>query len=103
MGQVSRKLRRYETGYAHWCPACEEMHVLPDGWSFNSDLEEPTFLPSFLHSGYSAKHDNFVCHYILTAGVLHFQGDCTLEFRGKSVPRPLMPIELTDSTEGKPK
>jgi hypothetical protein len=38
VSQISGKLRRTSHGYSHWCPACEETHVIFDGWSFNGDL-----------------------------------------------------------------
>ena len=110
MGQVSSKLRRLEDGYGHWCPACEEMHILPDGWSFNGDLENPTFTPSFRHWMLKRVFINgkwtgewtldssgntipCVCHYILTSGQLNFCGDCTHSMAGKTVPLPLLPTE----------
>jgi hypothetical protein len=113
MGQVSSTLRRIEGGFAHWCPACEEMHRLPDGWTFDGNLEAPTFTPSFKHDGLQRvfvdghwtgewKRDAsgntipFCCHYILTAGVLNFCGDCTHALAGQAVPLPKLPDGLTD-------
>jgi hypothetical protein len=113
MSQVSSTLRRIEGGFAHWCPACEEMHRLPDGWSFDGNLESPSFTPSFKHDGIQRvfvdghwtgewKRDAvgntvpFCCHYILTAGVLNFCCDCTHSFAGQSVPLPKLPEGLTD-------
>ena len=119
MNQVSRFLRRGEGRYYHWCPACLEMHQLPDSWTFNGDLSKPTFQPSFKHTGLMRNKDANgkwigegrdawlydaegkpipeVCHYILTDGILNFCGDCTHAFAGKSVPLPELPIELQDS------
>src|SRR5208282_539368 len=51
MGQVSSTLRRVEGGFGHWCPGCNEMHILPKSWNFDGNLERPTFTPSFRHSG----------------------------------------------------
>lgn len=113
MAQVSATLRRVQGGYAHWCPACEEMHRLPDGWTFDGNLDQPTFSPSFLHSGLkreivdgrwtgawvrdlAGEPIKSVCHYILTAGVLNFCGDCTHAFAGRSVPLPALPTNLID-------
>jgi hypothetical protein len=114
MNQVSSKLRRQERGYAHWCPACKEMHGLPDGWKFDGNLENPTFTPSFKHTGVQAVKDSegkwtgewvkgpdgkalaWCCHYILTNGILNFCGDCTHEFAGKSIPLPPLPEWHTD-------
>lgn len=92
--QVSSKLRRAESSYFHWCPGCCEMHPLPDRWVFvNRDLEFPTFTPSFKHM-YS--HPHVVCHYILTAGVLNFCGDCTHALSGAAVPLPELPSHMRD-------
>jgi hypothetical protein len=114
MGQVSSKLRRATTGFMHWCEACEEMHILPDGWTFDGNLESPTFQPSFKHSGVQrvfvdgewtgewkrdadGKPIPYVCHYILTGGVLNYCGDCTHAMAGKSVPLPVLPPEMRDA------
>ncbi len=89
------------------------MHLLPDGWSFDGNFISPTFSPSFKHSGVQRvfvegrwtgdwKRDAngntipFVCHYILTAGVLNFCGDSTHSLAGKAVPLPQLPEGLTD-------
>lgn len=119
MGQVSSKLRRATQGYEHWCPACEEMHMLFDSWNFvNKDLEKPTFTPSFKHTGIKTIKVNgvwtgewerdangkgipYVCHYILTDGILHFCGDCTHSMLGP-VPLPDLPEFMTDAYLEKP-
>jgi hypothetical protein len=49
MGQVSSKMRRTERGYVHWCDACGEPHTIFDNWTFDGNLESPTFSPSFRH------------------------------------------------------
>lgn len=113
MGQVSSKLRRVSGGYAHWCPGCEEVHRLPDSWKFDGNLENPTFAPSFKHEGLEIVKVNgvwtgewvrdpggstvpFICHYILTAGVLNYCGDCTHGLKGQSIPLPELPEHLRD-------
>ncbi len=98
MSQLSAKLRGSFEEPGHWCPGCEEMHVLPwkrGGWTFDGNVDAPTFTPSFRHS-YKAELSEQVCHYILTTGVLNFCGDCTHDLAGKSVPLPDLPIELQD-------
>lgn len=113
MNQLSSKLRRYSNGHEHWCPACEEMHILPDTWKFDGNLESPTFSPSFRHSGHktinvdgrwtgewerdaNGKAIPSVCHYILTAGVLNYCGDCTHAMAGQSIPLPCIPDFVQD-------
>lgn len=77
------------------------MHILPDSWTFDGNLVAPTFSPSFKHQGGRFKKgtdesEMFVCHYILTAGVLHYCGDCTHGMSGKSVALPDLPPEYCD-------
>jgi hypothetical protein len=107
MSQVNAKLRRVEGGYAHWCPGCEEMHIL------DKNLEFPSFQPSFKHEGIQRVFINFkwtgkwkrdsagntipyLCHYVLTAGKLNYQGDCTHKLNGQVVDLPVLPDWLTD-------
>lgn len=113
MGQVSPCLRRVRGGFAHWCPGCEEIHVLPDGWSFNGDLEAPTFSPSFKHSGKqraikdgqwtgewvrdaAGNPVDWCCHYFLTKGELQFCGDSTHALAGRAVPLQALPAGFRD-------
>jgi hypothetical protein len=105
VGQVSKYLRSVQNGHAHWCPGCNEMHVIPNMWEFNGDVEKPTFSPSVkitFPKGYY-KNDVFsdkvdICHYFLTNGVLNFCGDSTHELAGKSVSLPELPEELEDAS-----
>ena len=111
--RVSAKLRRDEGGYDHWCPACEEMHHLPDSWKFDGNVAEPTFTPSFKHSFLKRVFINghwtgewardasgntipAICHYMLTAGKLEFCSDCTHAMAGKTVPLPDLPVDYAD-------
>lgn len=43
-----QKLRRVEGGYLFYCPGCDDIHIVGDGWQFNGNLESPTFSPSIL-------------------------------------------------------
>ena len=116
MAQISTKLRKIQGGYAHWCPGCEEMHQLPDSWTFDGNLENPTFSPSFKHTGVQTVIVNgewtgewvrdasgnavpSVCHYILTAGQLNYCSDCTHKLVGQSVPLPVLPNFMRDGVE----
>ena len=87
MSQVSAKLRRGEGRYFHWCPACESLHPLPDGWKFDGNLESPTFSPSFKQSWGTGD----ICHYNLVGGQLQFAADSTHAMAGKTVPLPDLP------------
>jgi hypothetical protein len=113
MSQVSDTLRRCKGGYAHWCPGCSEMHLLPDGWAFNGNLTAPSFTPSFKHEGLQRiwedgnwtggwKRDNngntipYVCHYVLTDGMLNFCTDSTHSLAGQVVALPVLPEGFRD-------
>lgn len=101
------KVIRTTNGYAHWCPACEKMHIFtvdnpqPNGarWVFDGNLESPTFQPSMRVSwgrqaDPSCGVNGGVCHYILTNGQIAFCGDCTHPLAGKTVPIPDLPEHL---------
>lgn len=118
MSQVSPELRRTATGYSYWCPACEEMHVIPDKrWSFNGDLEHATFIPSVKITGVQQVIERgewtgewvrgtdgrplpMCCHYNLTNGVLIYHGDCLHALSGQKVPLPDIPEFLRDERAG---
>jgi len=118
----------------HWCPACKCLHrydlAVPlhqpewEGineesspsqhqWSFNGNLEAPTFMPSMLiftsHPDRSRPWEEWVamkergeiteipytrttvCHYHIIDGNIHYCEDCPHELRGKIVPLPDLP------------
>lgn len=100
------------------CPGCGHTHQVttgPNGWTFNGDVERPTFSPSVLlrrgchnphHKAnhpdtcwctYNAAHPESpapfkcgVCHSFVRDGMIQFLGDCTHEFAGQTVPLPEM-------------
>jgi len=83
------------------------MHPLPDGWTFDGNLEQPTFSPSFKHTrtrfpSYTEAGIGigeplpFICHYILTAGQLQFCGDSSHKMAGQTVPLPELPGAYRD-------
>lgn len=82
-----------ETMY-HWCPACEELHVLPldRGWTMTGTVERPTLSPSFLQHD---KPPKYRCHYFITDGNLLFLPD-SWHKRNDTVPMPDIPSELLD-------
>jgi hypothetical protein len=117
MGQITPKLRSTTHGFAWWCPACEEVHPLPSGWTFNGDLDKPTFSPSFRHSGKqivkidgkwngewvcdeSGRAVDWCCHYVVTNGQVAYCGDCTHAMAGKTIEMPDLPPHLRDETRG---
>lgn len=98
MSQVSAKLRKLEGGYyAHWCPGCKELHPIAvekaqaNGaqWSFDGNVETPTFSPSINISWGKSER----CHYFIKAGQIQFCGDSTHALAGTTVPLPDLPGE----------
>lgn len=113
MGQVSSKLRRATSGYTHWCPGCQQPHMIFDTWSFDGNLHAPTFNPSVKITGKkivvvdgkwtggwvrdaNGETVDDCCHYFLHAGVLKFCGDSLHSLAGKDVPLPDLPEHLKD-------
>ena len=113
MGQVSLFLRKTDGGYSHWCLGCEEMHVIPNSWSFNGDVNKPTFSPSVKITGIQTvvkdgewtgewKRDAagntipYCCHYILTDGIVNFCSDCTHPLANAKLPLPELPHHAKD-------
>lgn len=86
MSAAGKFMRRGQESYFHWCPACDEVHPLPDRWQFNGDLDAPTFSPSFKHTFGGRDGQRRCCHYIITAGQINFCGDCTHAMAGQTVP-----------------
>lgn len=112
--QVSKYLRKTEVGYTHWCPGCKEMHPLPNSWTFDGDVNNPTFNPSFKHEGCKTIKDENgcwtgeweldgqgkpiqeICHYHLHNGILHFCPDCSHDLKNQSIPLPELPDYYKD-------
>jgi Family of unknown function (DUF6527) len=101
MNQVSTILRRGTAQHFHWCPACERLHPLPDhGWTFNGDINKPTFVPSFKQEFVDLDRERdqpfrFVCHYIITDGNIQF---CPDSWHGRSdiVAMPAIPPDRAE-------
>lgn len=102
MSQVSPILRRARDRFFHWCPACEEMHPLPDSWRFNGDVNKPTFAPSFKQTftywpeGADVRAGvERVCHYFITDGNIQFCHD-SWHKRSDIVAMPMIPKHVHD-------
>jgi hypothetical protein len=95
-------------GWNHYCPACKTTHGFAvespfrNGarWSFDGNMEAPTFSPSmnirvgpYPYDPAETDHGRIeVCHYFLRGGVIEYLGDCTHEMRGQRVPLPDLPL-----------
>jgi hypothetical protein len=97
-----------------WCPGCDgahQIHTGPNGWTWNGDLERPTFTPSVLvhavqwpesegpstgdtrrarHPGVAAGAQT-ICHSFVTDGRIQFLGDCTHVLASQTVDLPEWP------------
>lgn len=102
--KLSSESESYKEGqreYHFHCPGCNCMHGYythwskdraaasrtgAPVWSFNNNLEKPTFTPSLLyrwHNEYSGK--DHVCHLYVTDGKIKFLDDCTHCLAGQIV------------------
>lgn len=111
--KLSPKLRGVEGGaHAHWCPGCGEMHHIPGSWSFDGNVDRPTFNPSVKITGVKCEIVDgewtgewlrdaagatipSCCHYFLHAGRLNFCGDSTHDLAGQAVDLPDLPVRPT--------
>jgi hypothetical protein len=94
-------------GWEIRCPACDKPHVIRDraakdktkaSWDFNGNRDRPTFTPSLklCHDGFIAKDADanetnvppFVCHSVITDGMIAYQNDCTHAMAGQTVELP---------------
>lgn len=102
MGALSPILRSLQGGLvAFWCPGCDQAHafgVEPPAkliWSWDRNVEAPTFNPSLLiqsfnHAGPTPVLES-VCHSFVRQGRIEFLSDCTHALAGQTVPIPPWP------------
>jgi len=76
-----------EKVYLIFCPGCKCGHMFDKRWSFNGDLENPTFRASML-----VKHHRrslgIICHSFVTDGKIQFLNDSTHELSGQTIDLP---------------
>lgn len=79
-------------GHLIFCPACQCGHAFYNNqamtsakWTFNGNLENPTFQPSMLIYK-TDKHER--CHSYVTDGKIKFLNDSTHVMAGKTVELP---------------
>jgi hypothetical protein len=82
----------------HLCPGCKMLHRInvnaPNEntgarWSWNGDVDRPTFHPSVNIS-------NGQCHYFIRDGMIEFCTDTRHSLSGQTVPLPDVRPELTE-------
>lgn len=81
--------------FLFWCPGCQCAHgvwcasanpTTGAVWTFNGNMDKPTFSPSLKIEGGLRNGENGVCHVIVTDGILNYCGDSTHDLSGQSVP-----------------
>jgi hypothetical protein len=74
-------------GWRFDCPGCApRLHVVGTGWTFNGDLDKPTFSPSVLVTG--GTDPDYRCHSYVTDGKIRFLSDCSHKYAGQTVDLP---------------
>lgn len=90
--KLSSKLALLAGEPTHYCPGCEQLHRIPVNkpqssngcqWSWNGDVENPSFSPSINIVGR--------CHYFIRNGNIEFCADSKHALSGKTVPLPDIP------------
>ena len=84
-----RPVEGREDHYALWCPGCDDLHMITAAWTWDGNLEAPTFDPSILCTG-GPGGDTYRCHSFLKAGVWEYLTDCSHAMAGQRVP--MVPI-----------
>jgi hypothetical protein len=102
--------RQWEDGrtvYTFYCKGCGCHHYFDKRWTFNGDMDKPTFSPSLLvrtghyhpdHKSdkcwctYNAEHKDelapfecTICHSFVTDGKIQYLRDCTHELAGQTI------------------
>ncbi len=78
--------------YMFYCPGCKIHHAYwtksPSSngakWTFNGDLDKPTFRASLLNT-WPQDGKNNVCHLFVTDGKIEYCADSTHELAGKTI------------------
>ena len=81
-------------GYAFYCEGCGNYHMyytekpndIGAKWTFNGDLDRPTFRASMLIR-MNKEQDNvdLVCHSFVTDGKIQYLNDCTHHLKGQTI------------------
>lgn len=109
------RIKKHGDRFDFVCPGCGDTHSVGPTWTFNGDLERPTFSPSLLvRSGHfvpSHKPDDNcwctynaeqkakgetdeapfscgICHSFIRDGRIEFLSDCTHKLAGQTVDLP---------------
>jgi hypothetical protein len=81
-------------GYYFNCPGCKDVHAVhirPNlnsvgaGWTWNENVDSPTFSPSILCQIHLSNGSRKVCHLFVQNGQIRFLEDSTHPLAGKSI------------------
>lgn len=75
-------------GYYFYCPGCKHAHLFEvPRWTFNGNLEKPTFSPSLrvFYTHPETKRDVTVCHLFIKEGMIEFCADSPHDLKGQTV------------------
>ena len=80
-----------DAGYMIFCPACHCGHLFNSRWTFNGNMEKPTFRASMLIVRWDSPDETkfrtiLRCHSFVTDGMIAFEPDSEHELRGQTVP-----------------
>lgn len=82
-----KTLARYKQFMSMFCPACDDAHTVsvgPNGWTWNGNIEKPTFAPSIKVTD----HESKICHSFVRNGQWIYLQDCDHEMAGETVDLP---------------
>lgn len=81
-------------GHIIFCPACDTYHLFnADRWTFNGDLDKPTFKPSMLFNKDLSNKNHPRCHSFVTDGNIIYLGDCSHDMKNTEIELPLISSE----------
>ncbi len=85
--KITNEHRPDWVGYLFECPGCNTDHQIDNSWTFNGDMDKPTFNPSY-RCWWEDKDGAHNCHCFITDGFIKFLSDCTHELAGTTVELP---------------
>ncbi len=71
-----------------YCPGCDVSHCFDKRWTFNGDVEKPTFTPSLLIDKLTKNDTQARCHSFVTDGQIRYLSDCEHGMKGKTITIP---------------
>jgi hypothetical protein len=71
-----------DTYWVFFCMGCKCLHHFDSRWTFNGDVEKPTFSPSLVVCGNSPEHK---CHLFIREGKIEYLSDCHHKLAGQTV------------------